>query len=412
MIAQLPPDLEVALKPKGGMATYKDRAASWLADDGVIHSLDDFELVTPLHLPNGTNGTYGGTLADLMAEEIEPIRFIISGLIPEGLTMLAGKPKLGKSWLALLLSLNVCAGDEALGHRTTTAEVLYIALEDGKRRMQDRVRILGGGNLSEEALGRFHYRTEWPALTAGGIDKLDEWMNDHPETRLVVVDTYGKVQGELAGKNRYSEEYAVLGELQTFATTHRIAVLLVHHLRKQGADDWLEQLSGSQAVTGAADTLLGLFRERGQMDATLRLVSREVDEKDLALRFDGGRWSSMGDAAAYRLSVERTEVLEAIDALGGEASPADVANLIHKSPATVSKMLVGMSEMGLVQRVKRGTYTLTVRVDSVETPPLTPLVDSVERLKPNQPKQPNQPGDYATHSYSSKIQDSDLPEPL
>lgn len=359
MIAQLPPDLEVVLKPKGGTATYTDRAAHWLADDGAIHSLDDFELVTPVHLPNGTNGTYGGTLADLMAEDIEPVRFIISGLIPEGLTMLAGKPKLGKSWLALLLSLCVCAGDEALGHRTTTAEVLYIALEDGKRRMQDRVRVLGGGNLNEQALGRFHYRTEWPALTAGGIDKLDEWMNDHPETRLVVVDTYGKVQGELAGKNRYSEEYAVLGELQTFATTHRIAVLLVHHLRKQGADDWLEQLSGSQAVTGAADTLLGLFRERGQMDATLRLVSREVDEKDLALRFDGGRWSSMGDAAAYRTTVERSEILEVIEAEGGEAESHLIASVLSKSRQNVYGLLQGLLAEGLIVKVGRGKYALT-----------------------------------------------------
>lgn len=401
-LSQLPPDLEVVLRPNGGTVTYTDRASQWLADDGVLHRLDDFELVTEVHLPNGT---YGGTLADLMAEEIEPIRFVINGLLPEGLTMLAGKPKLGKSWLALGVSLNICAGEPALGHPTTKAEVLYIALEDGKRRMQSRVRVLGGDKMNPEDLGRFHYRTEWPALTAGGIDALANWMGEHPETRLVVVDTYGKVQGELAGKNRYTEEYAVLGELQSFATQHRIAVILVHHLRKQGADDWLEQLSGSQAVTGAADTLLGLFRERGQMDATLRLVSREVDEKDLALRFDAGRWSSMGDAVAYRLSVERTEVLEAIEALG-EASPSDIAALVHKSPPNVSKMLASLDAMGLVESLGRGRWSLKVRVNTVTQDTLTPSGNTVTGLSTNNPNNQNIHG---TREAAQDLEDS--PDP-
>lgn len=366
LLAQLPADYEVVIKSKTGTVTYKDRAGDLLEDDGKLIRLEDFELVSDIKLPNQT----GGTLAELLAEEIEPVRFVINNLIPEGLTLLAGKPKLGKSWLALLMSLCVSAGDNALGHHTKPAEVLYIALEDGKRRMQERVRILDGHHLKPDALARFHYRTEWPVLNEGGIEALEEWMETHPDTGLVVIDTYGKIQGQLAGKNRYTEEYQLLGKLQSFASHHRIAIMLIHHLRKQGADDWLEQLSGSQAVTGAADTLLGLFRERGQMDATLRLVSREVDEKDLALKFDSGRWKSMGDAAAYRMTVERSEVLEVIEALGGKAKVSDVASVIHKTPANTSYLLGKMQEDRHVRKVGHGVYAL-----------LTHPLDSLDSLK-------------------------------
>ena len=192
-------------------------------------------------------------------------------------------------------------------------------------------------------------------------------MSDHDDCRLIVVDTYGKLRGDLPGKDRYQEEYRVLGALQTFATAHRAAVLLVHHLRKQAADDWLEQLSGTQAITGAADTLLGLFRERGVMDATLRLVSREIDEKDLALRFDGGRWESMGEAAAYRTTTERHAILQAIEALGGEAKVSDIAALVDKTTANTSKMIVGLETEDLVRKIRYGVYASTVEVVELDS---------------------------------------------
>src|SRR5690606_453733 len=252
-----------------------------------------------------------------------------------------------------------------LDHNTTAGEVLYIALEDGERRIQHRVKILGGAELGTN-LRRFHYRTEWKPLNQGGIEQLETWIAENPDTRFIVIDTYGRIRGALPGKDKYTEEYELLGKLQTFATRHRVAVLLVHHLRKQGADDWLEQLSGSQAVTGAADTLLGLFRERGQMDATLRVVSREIEERDIALKMDNGRWESMGDAAAYRTTVERFAILEALEELGGEGKVSDVAALAEKSTANTSKLLVKLTQEGLVRKVRYGHYALKTPVEVVE----------------------------------------------
>jgi hypothetical protein len=319
-------------------------------------------------MPEGPQGPeeadveHPGTLAELVKRDIEPIRFVIEGLVPEGLTLLAGKPKLGKSWLALMLSLCVCSGRDVLGHATMPSEVAYIALEDGERRLQDRVHKLGGHKYGE-ALRRFHYRTAWPVLSHGGLEQLEQWMIDHPDTRLIVIDTLGKIRGDLPGRDMFSEEYKLYGRLQTFASNHRVALLLIHHLRKQGADDWLEQTSGSQAITAAADTILGLFRERGQMDATLRLASREVPERDIALRFDGGVWSSLGDAAKYRLTVERSQILEALTELGGEAKVAEIADHVGKEPANTSKLLGKLADVGAVHKVAWAVYALTPPVE-------------------------------------------------
>jgi len=362
------------LRPKGDVS-------DWLNNGGSIESLRMLANKAPLFDPQAA--LTGGTLAELMNKDIEPIRWVVNQLLPEGLTMLAGKPKLGKSWLALLLALSVCGAQDALGYGCVGGEILYIALEDGERRLQDRVRILGADNLGHH-LRRFHYRTEWRSMNQDGLEDLEVWMASHPDTRLIVIDTYGKMRGDLAGKDRYSEEYTLLGALQTFATRHRVAVLLVHHLRKQAADDWLEQLSGSQAVTGAADTLLGLFRERGQMDATLRLVSRDADEFDLALRFDNGLWESMGDATHYRISVERSEILEAIESLGGEATVSDIAELVEKTRANTSKMLVALDGDGLVRRIRRGTYSLSNPVDSVVSVDTTPTTQPTETTETTQ----------------------------
>jgi hypothetical protein len=210
---------------------------------------------------------------------------------------------------------------------------------------------------------------------------MARWLEAHPSTRLIVVDTWARIRGRVAGKDRYQEEYAALAPLQRLAIDSGVAVVLVHHLRKEGADDWLEALSGSQAITGACDTLLGLFRERGQMDATLRLVSRDAEEFDLALRFNAGRWESLGSAADYRHTAERTAVLEALRDLDGQGKVSDVAVLVGKSAANTSKLLVGLWKEGAVRKVKYGVYAL---VEVVEPGDLTSTTSTTSTEREDQ----------------------------
>lgn len=393
MVATLPPSTEQE-PPTPGEAPrclfHTDIIATWTSPTG--HHFCDMcrDLQTSLY-PDA-----GQTLANLLTKELEPIRWTVEGMIPEGLTFLAGKPKLGKSWLALVLALAIASGNKFLTYQTVTGHVLYVALEDGERRIQERAIWLGARTMG--GLENFHYRTEWATLDQGGLDQLEQWMADYPQTRLIVVDTFGRIRGDLPGRDKYAEEYGLLGRLQQFAIKHGIALICIHHLRKMGADDWIEQLSGSQAVTGAADTLLGLYRERGQMDATLRTVSRDSDELEVALKFNDGRWEYMGAAADYRHSVERTAVLDALKDLGGEGKVGDVAALADKTAANTSKLLVGLAEEGAVKKVKYGVYRLVEVVEVVEVDqpvlpdePLYSMVEVVEELNSTPPTSTNQP---------------------
>jgi RecA-family ATPase len=202
----------------------------------------------------------------------------------------AGKPKIGTSWFALLMALKVAAGQTFLGYPTEGGEVLYLALTDNERRVQDRARILGANQLP--GMERLHHRIDWSTLDRGGLDEFEEWIRDHSSTKLIVIDTFEAIRSNMAGKG--IEEDAFLSGLQQLAIESGIGLILIHHLCKEAADDWREQLCGSKAVKAAAHALLGLYRKRGQMDATLRLFSKDAPQFDLALRFNGGLWESMG----------------------------------------------------------------------------------------------------------------------
>src|SRR5215212_8360654 len=198
---------------------------------------------------------------ELMAIEFPLPRWIVPGIVPEGTTILAGKPKMGKSWLALGTSLAVAAGGIALGtKRVERGAVLYLALEDNPRRLQSRLKKLLPGGAAPEGL---ELATEWPRLGDGGLDALEAWLNTHPDARLVVIDTLAKIRAGQSGKNLYKEDYEAVEPLVELAAHHNVAILIVHHLRKLGAEDPLDQVSGSMGLTGGADGALVLNRERG-----------------------------------------------------------------------------------------------------------------------------------------------------
>lgn len=347
-------------EPAGSGLSY-DQAA---IEKELLYALEEYrqELgLTPT--PNGNQN-----LATLMGRTFELPRWAIDNLIPEGLTVFAGKPKLGKSWMALDWGLAVAAGGDAMhSYRTDPGSVLYLAFEDSERRMQDRVKKLNGHLLSREALERFEYRTEHAGLTDGGIGQLDQWLTAHQDARLVVIDTFARFRGEVQGRDKYSEDYLAAGALHSLAKKHRIAIVTIHHLRKESAEDWLDRVSGTNGLTAAADTVCGLFRDRGQHDATLRVVGRDIEELDLALTYDDGKWIDHGNAAAYRTTKERREVLEVLEDLGGEGKVGDIAKALSKTVAAVSRLLGALDKENLVYSVKYGVYAL--KQDKGGTPP-------------------------------------------
>jgi hypothetical protein len=305
---------------------------------------------------------------ELMAIEFPEPRWIVPGIVPEGTTILAGKPKMGKSWLALGTSVAVAAGGVALGtKRVERGAVLYLALEDNPRRLQSRLKKLLPGGAAPEGL---ELATAWPRLGDGGLDALEAWLNTHPDARLVVIDTLAKFRAAQAGKNLYKEDYEAVEPLVELAAHHNVAVLIVHHLRKLGAEDPLDQVSGSMGLTGGADGALVLNRERGRADAYLYVTGRDIEEeKELALSWDSttATWKIAGDAEEYRNTRERQEVEECLRTLGKPAGPKEVSEALGKPHNNVKQLMWKMGNEGDLRSVGGGKYVpVTDNLDNLD----------------------------------------------
>lgn len=250
--------------------------------------------------------------AALQGKDIPPIRWIVENLIPAGLNILASPPKYGKSWAVLDLGLAVTAGGRFLGYQTNPCEVLYLALEDSERRLKSRmIKLLAGKN----APAGFHFATAAHDMDNGLFDELEGFLKTHPKTGLIIIDTLQRVRGAVHGKEgAYAADYREVGGLKAFADRHGVAVLLVHHLRKMADDsDPFNRISGTNGLMGAADTALVLTKEkRGDENATLSIVGRDVESSDTILRFnkDSCRWENLGDADWFAEQQARMEYQE------------------------------------------------------------------------------------------------------
>ena len=299
--------------------------------------------------------------AELMGLELPPVKWAVPGVLPEGVTILAGKPKMGKSWLGLGLSVSVSAGGRALGKIPTERGVaLYLGLEDNKRRLQRRLKKILNGRSAPDGLEVYW---EWPQLDHGGVEALDSWLQAHPETRLVVLDTLKKIRPR-DGQSRsvYDLDYEALEPLVGLAAAHGVAILVVHHLRKLEAGDPLDMISGSTGLTGGVDGALVLKRDRGKQDATLMVDGRDIEEpSELALRWDAdiASWSLMGDAEEYRMSEERRGIVDLLRRVGEPLGPKDIAQVLGRNYGAVRVMLSEMVKDGLLASPSRGKYIPT-----------------------------------------------------
>lgn len=262
--------------------------------------------------------------SSLNGVQIERPPLIINNLIPVGLSVLAGAPKRGKSWLALAMGIAVSTGSPFLGMGTHTGDVLYLDLESRPFRIQDRLSTLNSGFPK-----RLRITHDSERIDTGLIDQINMFCTKYPETSLVVVDTIGRVKGgSKRGENAYESDTRIFSELQTFAQQHGIAILCVHHLRKSNGNgkesDPIERISGSMGLAGVCDAILLLNGKRGDNESTLYVTARDFDEHAYVLRFDSGRWVlQSADSEAYREEVayNRSDVVRGILALIHSLNP-------------------------------------------------------------------------------------------
>lgn len=318
------------------------------------------------------------SLVDIMAMKLPETRWAVQDVLPEGTLILGGKPKMGKSWLALGLALAIGSGGVALGQvRVEQGSVLYLALEDNARRIQDRVRkVLRGAQVPSKV----YIATQWPRLDEGGIAALEEWLQKTQDARLIIIDTLAKVKPPMRGNGvAYQEDYAAIGALKRLSDERHVTILIVHHLRKMDADDPLDTLNGSTGIGGAADGHLILKRERGQADAVLYVGGRDVEDKELALNFDPTTacWSLVGNAEDYRRSKEQQAVIDLLQQSSEPMAPKDIAALLGESDGAIRQRLIRMAREGLVKAVGRGQYVTTVTTVTKSSAPGSASLEGV-----------------------------------
>ena len=308
--------------------------------------------------------------AALMNRKLEPLLWAVRDLIPEGLTLLTGKPKMGKSWLVLELAVAVAKGGRFLGSlEVERGRVLYLALEDSFRRMQDRLRTVLEGSPPPENLD-IVIRSK--PLNAEGLDALRVYVGDHLDLRVIVIDTFAAAfAARDAGRSNFKTEYDTLTPLQKLANVYGIAIVLVHHNRKMDSDDPMDLVSGTTGLTAAADTCLVLMRGRGKADAVLHVFSREVRERELALDFREGRWALLGDAAEVHRSNAQRRILDALRDSPEPMKPKEIAEETGINAAKVRTYLTRLCRAGIVKKAGSAVYTLSERcaVAPVAEPP-------------------------------------------
>lgn len=244
----------------------------------------------------------------ILNKQFEPIQWVVDQILPEGLTLLAGPPKSGKSFFALELAAAIATGQDALGALSVIpGNVLFLSLDDpSERRFQTRLRNTLQSNTQSLKLD---YSNKLPALPAHYFIK--EWLNANPDAKLVVVDILQNIRlPQLKNQGIYETDYQALEELRNLSSEYRIAVLVLHHTRKMKSEDFLEEASGSFGLTGATDAVLVLRRKRGENVAELHATGRDIPESEpFSLIWNDG-WRLADESEI--VSPQQRRILEAI----------------------------------------------------------------------------------------------------
>ena len=219
----------------------------------------------------------------LMTTFLPPTKFVVERLLPQGLHVLAGAPKVGKSWLALWLCLCVAKGDPVWEFQTHKGGVLYLCLEDSYARVQNRM-----FQITDSAPGTLHFANLAGSVGGGLEEQIKKFLKEvQPDTSLIVIDTLQKVRKQGDGANPYANDYRELSALKKLADEHHIAILLIHHLRKMNDDDPLNMISGTTGISGATDSSFVLKeKKRGSHEATLFCTGRDIEYMELSLCFE------------------------------------------------------------------------------------------------------------------------------
>lgn len=217
---------------------------------------------------------------EIMTTVYKPIEFVVDNLIAQGLYILAGAPKIGKSWLSLDICLSIAKGEKVLGQETSKGTVLYLCLEDSFERIQKRLY-----ELTDEPTDRLHFVIMSDSISNGLEEQIIDFKSNHTNLKIVFIDTLQMIRNET--DSNYGSDYKELSVLKTLADKLQITIVLVHHTRKCSDSDPFNMISGSTGLSGCVDGSMVLIEtKRGSRTATLYCVGRDIENAEINLQFD------------------------------------------------------------------------------------------------------------------------------
>jgi len=311
------------------------------------------------------------TATALLAKTLPPLRCFVEELIAEGLTILAGKPKKGKSYLALDMSLSLSVGREAfMKFPTEKSHVLYVSLEDGERRLQRRLRQIQPNISTPENL---HFLYDFPRLGEGALEALQYYSK---QFQVIFIDTLGRILPRETPARKSLSEYQemtdVLGAIQGFAQQQRMAIIVIDHVRKASVEDDGDAIIGTQGKFGAADHALIYGRKGEEKDGVLKVISRDLENERFVLSMVNGHLEFLGKGEIYEMDSEQNKIIKILEE---EARPMDIPSIMRAMGITgdahYKRFRVVMHRLyseDRVGRTKRGLYRLYGNYDEDRVP--------------------------------------------
>ena len=300
---------------------------------------------------------------DLRKQIFPPIKWAVPGFLPSGLSILGAPPKTGKSLLALQLAIGVAIGGYAFGKiPVKQGDVLYLALEDTPRRLQERIKESHAVDENDD-LSRLTLAYTVPRQHEGGIEFIDWWLQEHPNARLVIIDTLQRFRKQLSNKaNVYAEDYDVISEIKNLADKYDVAFLILHHLKKVNPKieiemDWIDLFSGSAGISGSADALFVLKRARQSYNAKLFRTGRDVEEKAFWLTLDGLGWVFEGEVETFSIPTWKKQILDFLSE-HKTITPLQLSAGYDISLNTARQNLARLAKEGDIIKIDRGVYEL------------------------------------------------------
>jgi len=312
---------------------------------------------------NGASTAYQTptTATTLLAKTFAPLRCFVDEILAEGMTILGGKPKKGKSYLALDMSLSIAVGRQAfMKFPTEKAQVLYVSLEDGERRLQRRLRAIQPNITTPQGLD-FLYT--FPRLGDGALEALQHYAQTY---QVIIIDVIGRILPAQTPARKSLSEYQemsdVLSPIQQLAMEKNVAILIIDHLRKASVEDDGDAIMGTQSKLGSADHALIYGRKGEEKDGVLKVFGRDLEEDKFVLSMVDGHLEFLGRGELYEVDSEQNKIISLLEE---EHRPMAIPEIMKamgiNGDAHYKRFRVLMHRLyaeDRVGRTKRGLYRL------------------------------------------------------